>query len=95
MEFLNLITKAIIYKYIICSRYKVTVDSFPNLAFKFIETEKTPFSLLRHAGKPVGQLKPELLLENGRKPLWEKTMLEETKSVVKTKEKSVIRKNRN
>ena len=71
------------------------VDSFPNLAFKFIETEKTSFSLLRHAGKPVGELKLELLLENGRKPLWEKTMFEETKSVVNMKEKSIIRKNRN
>jgi len=73
----------------------VKVDSFPNLAFKFIQTEKTPFSLLGHADKPVGQLKLELLLENERKPLWEKTMLEETKSVFSMKEKSVIRKNRN
>jgi hypothetical protein len=73
----------------------VKVDSFPILAFKFIQTEKRPFSLLRHAGKPVGQLKLELLLENERKPLWEKTMLEETKSVVKIKKKSVNRKNRN
>jgi hypothetical protein len=72
----------------------VKIDSFPNLAFKFIGTEKTQFPLLRSVGKPVGQLKLELLLENGRKPLWEKTMLEETKSVVKTKEKSFIRKSR-
>ena len=42
--------------------------------------------MLRHAGKPVGQLILELLLENGRKPLWEKTMLEETKSVDRMKE---------
>jgi len=75
----------------------VKVDSFPNLEFKFVEIENTPFSLLRHVGKPVGQLtyKLELLLEIGKKPLWWKTMLEETNAVVKMKEKSIIRKNRN
>jgi hypothetical protein len=69
----------------ICSLHKVKVDSFPNLAFKCIEREKKTFSLLRHAGKPAGQLRLELLLESGRKSLWEKAVLEGTKSVVKMK----------